>query len=652
LVLAGCEFHDAGDDWHDQLVPDSPCYRVDLLDGLSEASTDELHDLYDCLDQGNFTALGGLVDALDEPARGGDPAGIELARLVNDLPAAGLDLAAMLDAAVTLLHDESQPIMTTAHWLVELIYGQPYAQLALSEPSLEAEALQAGLVEPALPLLGSLAGVILDEDNDPALFLAELLGADLTLDALATFTAAAGSEQEPLLSVREDLLRLAGAALLATEDTSNDHLQGGTGSSLRDAALVLSAQPDGDETVMGQLLVPASTLLDDPQVSEALIAAISRDYREGHLQALAAQITILATEDVDGDSLQLAEDSALVSLVRLLYIADRPVSCSTLGIEWLSTDNLSVWLLELIAEQEPDNVDFLLDIGGWTLSYGSLVEAVAGECTVDSAQFTADAPSLERLVDPQVGDLLVILLDLLQALQPQGGTSRIPELVDILSLSHANGLVAPAEELLKDIGDTQLVSLVVDLVPPLVDPWSEQAWCADGTDSCLEEYWAGYSPEDFSQERQPMELAQLLALAGRALQPGESGRSPAARCRPLALQAVHHDATWELTSNAGILLATPGALSSELLAALPAYQQLDPDWKLLSTSAVLLEDSSCVTPAMRLVETEPVLAAVATTSPDDEGPLPFFSRLVLDDTLAEVLATMKLVLDFLMEARS
>ena len=61
LVLAGCEFHDAGDDWHDQLVPDSPCYRVDLLDGLSEANTDELHDLYDCLDQGNFTALGGLV---------------------------------------------------------------------------------------------------------------------------------------------------------------------------------------------------------------------------------------------------------------------------------------------------------------------------------------------------------------------------------------------------------------------------------------------------------------------------------------------------------------------------------------------------------------------------------------------------------------
>jgi hypothetical protein len=652
LLLVSCDFHEEQTDWHDQLQPDSPCYRVDLFDGLSETSTDELHDLFDCIDQGNFTALTDLVDAMDEPARAGDPAGIELARLINHLPTTGVDLAAIFDAAVILLADDGSPVLNAAELLVELIYGQPYDQIILDGPSAAAGAMDGGLLVPALPLVSDLAGLALDRDDGVADLGAAALRSELTADAVATFLAVGASDDERLAQVPRDLLTDLGDALTATQDASNDHAASASGHSLRDLAQALTSQPQGDATALELLLEPVDTMVADTLVLDSLGVALGDSSLGGHLDALPAQLVVLATEDVHGGSLEPGEDSALVAMLRILHTADREVTCSTLGIEWLHADNMSVWLLELIAEQEPDNVDFLLNIGSWTLSYGELVEAMVGQCTIDSTQFAADAPALERLVDPEVGDLLVVLLHLLQGLQPEGGTSRIPELVVIASRAHAYGLSEPIEELLKDVVGTPLVAMLLDLVPPLVDPTSDRAWCANGTDSCIDEVWEGYDDDAFEAGRHAIDLDALATLLGALLEPDAHGRSPLERLRATLQLAVYHEATWRVLDNGGALLGSPGARSAAILAELPAWEQVDPEWKLLSIGADLLEDGACTTPVLRIAETDPVTDAVAASSTEAEGPLPFLSRLVTDGTLAEVLATVKLILDLLLEARS
>lgn len=651
FLLAGCDFHDSPSSWHDQLHADSPCYRVDLFDGLSEESTAELRDLYECVDQGNLGALGGLVDALDEPARAGDPAGVELARLINHLPHTGIDLATLFDAAVVLLEDQGAPLLGAAELVVELTYGLPYDQLALEGAPVEASAMDAGLVTTALPLVRALATQAQDRDDGLSTLMATALRTDTTLDVMATLLAVTTSDDDLLSPIPEDLLTELGAALEATEDSTNDQAAGASGNSLRDAGQALLAAPRGDVTVLELLLEPADAMVSDPLVSAALAEALGVSSRGGHLDVLPAQLSILATTDVDGGSLQPGEDSALVALLRLLHTADREVSCTTIGIEWLHADNLSVWLLQLIADQEPNNVDFLLNVGGFTLSYGDLVEALVGQCTIDSQQFAADAPALERLVDPEVGDLLVVLLELLQALEPPAGTSRIPELVEVVSLVHTHQLSEPIEELLKDLAGTRLVATLLRLVPPLVDPWSDGAWCANGTETCLEETWAGYADGAFEAGRHPVDVYTLFELIGVLIMPDEQGVSPAERLRATLQLAVDHPSVWRLTHNAAALLQAPGSRSAGILTVLPSWTEIDPEWQLLSTSADLLEDRACITPALRIAETEPVTDALSASSSQQEGPLPFLSRLVIDGTLAEVIASVKLILDLLLEAR-
>lgn len=650
LLLFSCTVQDEPADWHDQLQPDSPCYRVDLFDGLSEDSTDELHDLFDCIDQGNFGPLRGLVEALDSTAPGGAPAGVELARLINHLPTTGLDLAAIVDATVILLAEDGAPLLAFAELVVELAYGVPYDQIARSEPPHGAGAMDAGSLIPALPLIGELSAQALVRDDALGALGAQALESELTLDLVATFLAVADSEDERLARVPDELLSSLGDAIEAAQDDRNDHASSCSGDSLRDLAQALATPVQGESTALEQVLEPLDTMLADRSTAVALANALADSSRGGHLDPLPAQLALLATEDVNGGSLQPGEDSALVSMLRLLHTADREVSCSTLGIQWLHTDNLSVWLLQLIADQEPTNVDFLMNIGGWTLSYGDLIEALASQCTIDSQQFAADAPALERLVDPQVGDLLVALLELLQGLE-EGDNSHITELVELASRVHEHDLAEPVEELLKDLASTRFVALVVDLVPPLVDPWSDQAWCANGTDSCLDETWAGYDEAAFEAGRHPVDFLALADLVGVLLAPDGERGSPLARLRATLTLCVEHEATWVVVHNTGTLLRTPGARAADILVALPGWERIDPEWKVLSMGADLLEDEDCSTPVLRIAATEPVQDAVAATSEEEEGPLPFVSRLVVDGTLAEVLATVKLILDLLLEAR-
>ncbi|MFH1465871.1 MAG: hypothetical protein ABIO70_15900 [Pseudomonadota bacterium] len=250
-----------------------------------------------------------------------------------------------------------------------------------------------------------------------------------------------------------------------------------------------------------------------------------------------------------------------------------------------------------------------------------------------------------------MGDLLLVLLELLDGLRPEGGQSRVPELVQIIDAVHVRGLSTPIEELLKDLAGARLVALFMDLVPALVDPWSEAAWCADGGSSCGAESWDGYDEADFTGGLHPVDLQDLLALVPLLVEPGDGGRSPLARALPALRLVTAREAAWTCLDRLAVLLTTPGAECAGLLARLPDWQEVDPDWRLLSTAADLLEDAAVTTPVLRIVETEPVQAELATTSLEQVGPLPFLAELVTDGTLAEVLTTLKLILDLLLEAR-
>ena len=74
LLMVGCGAASAPESWTEQVSPSGPCWEVNLTDGLDESSTDELHGLFDCLNQGgNLAPFSGVVDAMDATSRSGIP---------------------------------------------------------------------------------------------------------------------------------------------------------------------------------------------------------------------------------------------------------------------------------------------------------------------------------------------------------------------------------------------------------------------------------------------------------------------------------------------------------------------------------------------------------------------------------------------------
>src|SRR5687767_12999343 len=109
LAVLGCGGLPDDPWWIDALVADSPCYRVDLLDGLDATSTAEAHDLFGCLNRhGHVEAFRPFDAAFDVETRTGDPVGVELARAVGAMSEADADpfaLADVLLAAITASED-------------------------------------------------------------------------------------------------------------------------------------------------------------------------------------------------------------------------------------------------------------------------------------------------------------------------------------------------------------------------------------------------------------------------------------------------------------------------------------------------------------------------------------------------------------------
>jgi len=636
LLASGCTLQGPKDDWVDQLSADGPCWRVDLTDGLDEESTAELHDLYACLDKnGGLAPLAGVDAAWDSPDREGTASGIVLARILGDLPDLGLDPFGMLGTVVELMERRAELLDPILELSIELMYGQTYEQVSTLVDLTDGAELDRGLVRPALPLLGPVANALLDLDLAPIDQLASALGGESVRDLLCTALSVADSDDSELVDLRGALAVAMGQAIEQAQDTSNDRWAGASGHSLRDLAqaLLLPDELTG-ETGIEALMPAVEPILADADLRERIIDVLADAEDGGHLDPLPIQLAHLSSVDVDGGERTPGEDSALGSLLRLLAAGNTSVVCTIdLGLTEIDIElgNLSVSLLSLLATLDPDTVEsgvsLLGELFGWNLTQDTLDwVAGSGVCPTLTEELVDDLGAVDRLTDPEVGDLLAVLLELLSAFHDESASDdRIPELVDAMAALSETGLVDPIEEVLLDLGDSALMDGLTDALPLLLNT-------------------SDWSDETCPSDSEILDLSAILELAADAASDDDALFT---ELEPLTSPVLEHAATWQLLDNLGDLLQQDGTRLAEVGRLSIAFVELDPELEALDTVVELLGEAELMRLAMLLLTSEDLLDAMGEATPGDEGPLPFAARLVVGGTLDVLLRTLDLALDTL-----
>jgi hypothetical protein len=625
----GCLAMPATGDWYDQLSPDGACYRVDLLDGLDESSTTELHDLFACVnDAGQLDPLAPVMTALDSATRTGEPAGLVLAQLVNDLPEIGVDLFAAAGDAASALADSDLPVREVLDLTLEALYGTRATKVRGAGVSLtDPQALDGGLIAPAEPLIGVATGVMLSDLDAHTTWLADLLR-DPEVDRwLRTGAALVHAPDDQVEASLDGLLVDVGAAVTATRSPANDRWEGASGDSARDAVDHLLLAPDAPLVALGPDL---AEILGDVVVRMEVAEAVVRWEAQGHLAPLAEQVAWLASVDVYGAPLEPGGTSGLSALVRLLHDTHQPMTCTfDLWVTDLEVDlgDLAVAFLQALSEQDPaaaaDGLSLLSDLLGWEVSDLIITEiADSGVCPVLTPQVAEDLHTVDLIVGPQAADLLVVFIEALDMVR-HGEQDHLLHVADLAAELHTRQALPPLEELLRDLGSSPAIDRLLALAPVLVDPEGHGVLLAD---------------------TRPVDLQDVLSL-GLWLLDDEGGGSGWAELEPRVEPLLAHDATWKLLGNAASLLSEETSQAAQLLDLVPVPPEA-PELELRATLAELLQNRALIEPALVLAESAPV-SALLSTEPEGESaevPLAFTARLILDSTLEDLLAVVDLAL--------
>lgn len=636
-ALAGCTFAPSGEDWRSQLAPSGPCYEANLLDGVDRGSTAELHTVFACLNgTGALDPYAPLDAALDAATRDG-AAGLVLLGWGDALATLDVSAAGVVQGALDVL-EAPEDLLWTLRLGLELVYAAPWSSLGTDVPLNSTASLEGGVLVPLLGTAAVTAGVILDDDLAPLLPLAEALRSDALHDVAWTLASVGTSTDPTLAGLAERWPDDVADALARTTDASNDRWDGASGHSLRDLAEQVFTRSGNDgRPVIEHLGDPLRPVLADAIVRDRLEAAVGEQWDAGRLQEAVPQLVHLASVDVRGGELSDGEDSALVALVRLLHDGDAEVDCTVdLGLFDVdfSLGNLSVSLLQRFADTDPDTVVSGVDLLGSLLGY-ELTDAVldlvadSGVCPVIDAGLVEDLHAVDRFNDPEVGDLLRVMLAVLDAMDAQD--SRIPELVDLLGTVHAFGLVEPGEELLRDIADAPLTDDVIGYVPVLLDPW------------------AFHDGGDFPDFVEPVDFDTAWGVALAVLEEDDAGETDLGRLSGVIDALLVQDGAWTALANLAGLLADPDA---ELRGALGWWADraaADPELAWADTLADALDDDALARPPLVLVESDGVRDAVTGTELAAIGPLPFSAALVRDGTFEVLLDTLRLLATLLPE---
>jgi hypothetical protein len=619
--------------WYTKLQADSPCYRVDLADGLSEASTAEVQDLFWCLNHhGHLTAFEPAAEALETFSESGAPAGVELARFGNALVAAEVDPLELLQGALGLVDLPPEVATHGQDVALELIYGQ--TAIAVRMPGFDLRdpgALQRGVIAPLRPAIPSLAGALLD-DPDTAALAGDLLQDPETHRWVRTVAAWAASTDPRVARPLDALLPEVGRAITSARSPANDRWVGASGDSLRDLTVTATrrrARGDLIEVVSPQI----ANMLADAKVRRDLPAELVKLQAQGHLGEALAQLTWLAEVDVDGRSLDRGEDSALYALIRLLYATNRPMQCRIdIWITVIDVDlgNLAVSLLRILADQDPDAVQSAAGLFGRLLGYGlgdGVLQSIAESrtCPALTPQVVRDLTSLDRLSEPSARSLTHTLIGLLRTLR-YGDRDHVPDVVSLLSEAWLHGMMPPLEELLRDAGESRAVTHLTALVPVMHRP--ESYGVTAGQDRAAT-------------------LSDLLELSAWLVKP-DGGRTGWQRIRPLVVPATAHDQTFDAIHRLGAVMGDRNSGLSRAHALIPPLVQADPDLRLLSQLGPVLGDRRIAEPALRLIRTEPVLDAALATAPADgydEVPLAFGARLIRGGTIDALFRIVRVIVD-------
>ena len=630
ILLAGCSLGADDSHWSDQLSPSGPCWEVNLIDGLDEETTDELHNLFDCLNKtGNLQALSAVDAALDTPNRDGTAIGLSFAQMSNSLPRSGFDLFGIAGKALQLFAEFHDDITVALEALVEFNYGQPYEVVEAEFGT--TSSLESGLTVPLVILLSDTAGAVLDQGEDIQTAIALALELPLLQNSLCSLAGVVHTDDPELAPVADELIANIADAWMLAGNGENDLWEGASGHSIRD--LVDAVELGGDEGFFEDIQDDLKTLLNDPRVQLATKEVLVDAANDGDLEHLANQVLYLATVDSVGVPLTFAsaeDTSALQAGLRMLHSANQEMSCTVplIGVT-IDLGNMSVAILRRIANLSTgaavNTVGFLGDVLGFGITQ-SLANQLAssGACPVLDEQLLDDLRVVERLNDEEVGHLVAITHGLLDAVYEEGDRDRLPETVNVLAALHSHGLVPPVEEALRDLAPSTLVGDLSVLVETLVDPSALQV------DSC-------------PTESEPLDFDTLWDTSATFMSEPEFLETLA----PVIESALENDATWTMIDNGSFLASFPTARVHALPELIVALNATDSDGDLLQLMVATVQDPALFRPAMAAIETPELRDAIIETSPDSEGPLPFITRLIISDTVTVMLQTVDLVLDSL-----
>ena len=636
LGASGCGPVSETAHWRDQLSPSGPCWEVNLGDGVDDP--EELGLALTCIDQsGAFTPLRPLVQAMSLPAADGAENWSHVEALVSAAPEADLSVGGVLDAALMLLDEDPGVFGELLDVSVELLYGRAFDGLQAEGVELGASAaLENGVLVPLLSPTRAAARAMLDDVGGSPALLGDLLSAQATRDALCTLVGIARSDDPTIGPLADRVASALGTAIERTRQADNDRWTGASGDSLRDLADALF---DARDASSGALWLDSGrpafqAMLGDTRLRDRMADALLALHDGDHIAPLFQQLRHLAELDAQGTSLDRSPEdappgarvSALASFLRLLDSASRPVTC--VGVDF---DNLSVTLLRLLASLDADTVEFGVGVLGPLLDswFGGLtLELLTFACDGVDDEMVWDLESIDRLNDPETGDLLVILLRVLDAVAPEDGApDRVAELVDVLALAWRAGLVPPVEETLRDVGNTDLARDIAQVLPLVVDP-------------------APLAVAECPTDSQPLDFDALWSIANETLV-GDDGAAALHTLRPVAAPILADDQTWVAVGNLGAVLRDDGArlrqgpdLGARLISA-------DPDLSIFHDLSALFDDPTLLSPALNLVGSAALSDALSDTTTDRPGPLPWFAGLVIDDTLARALDTLRLAVEWL-----
>ncbi len=621
LGAAACSHRDAW--WVDQLEATSPCLQVDLVDGLDAANTAELHHLFACLDHfGHLAPLRPVDAALDASTRASTPVGVELANALAPLQRADLDPFASAAAAAQALADDTVPIDTLLGLWVELTYGTSVSQVYDGRVDLaDPDALAVGVWAPLGAVIPRVASAWLDENPDEL----ALGAAFVTAEAprwLVAIEAAVRSSDPGIANPMSALLGDLGEAITAAHSPANDRWTKATGNSLRDAITLAMVGP---APLSARLSAPLARVLEDDELRAAFPDHIDAQTRQGDLTQALAGLYRLTAVDGSGQPVVGTRESAYRHLARLAGSTLLPQSCtvetSTGAIEWTFGalgEAVLVALAEAPVDPPPDADSLLLTLSGGLMSEADLSAAIdAGTCASPSTTDLADLRAINRLSDDDASALWAVGHGTLVLLHEH---NHLADAVDVFAEVQAADGIGASEELVRDLALTPLLTDLVALIPAMFDPAS-----------------AGLTAEGVA----PIDLAAMLELLRFLVADNPlTSRTGFELLSPLIAPALDADETWVAVANLGTLLSDGDSEASAALQLLRPLVALDPTLSSFETAGRLLVDPTLTTPVLRTLESEVWTGAWAATSQaagQDEVPLTFIARVIVDDTVSDLL---------------